>query len=128
MKHISLFLFFATFYLAVLAQKNTTDCSILKKGSFRYLDFADSTARFVIDGSNHTEYHYGGSFYIKSKLKWLSPCKYQMKMVESTYPDFPNKPGDVMIVTIEKIEDDIIYYQSQVGKDKWPGRMKKINQ
>jgi len=112
----------------VFAQDNNSNanCSILKQGSFKYLDIKDTTAYFDIDKENHTEYHRNGKYYIKSKIKWLTDCQYEMKMISNTIPDFPFKPGDVMIVTVDKIEGDIIYYTSEVHGDKWEGRLLKL--
>jgi hypothetical protein len=99
----------------------------MKNGSFKYLDAEDSTAYFEIENENHIEYHQGGKYYIKSRLKWITDCQYEMKMLENTIPDFPFKPGEKMIVTIINIEGEIIYYTSEVRNMKWKGRLiKKI--
>jgi len=103
-----------------------SSCSVLKQGKFRYLDIDDTTACFVIDKEDHTEYHYNGRYYIKSRLKWINDCRYEMTMIRNTIPDFPFKPGDVMTVTINKVEDKIIYYTSEVNGIKWEGRLLKV--
>jgi hypothetical protein len=105
---------------------NKDSCSILKQGKFKYLDIEDTTAYFVIDKEDHTEYHNGGKYFIKSRLKWINDCQYEMTMLKNTIPDFPFKPGDVMTVTINKVEGDIIYYTSEVKEYKWDGRLLKV--
>ena len=47
----------------------------------------------------------------------------KMTMLSNTIPDFPFKVGDVMTVTINKVENDIIYYTSEVKGKKWIGRL-----
>ena len=114
-------------YTASAQGDQPMDCSILKKGTFKYVGIADTTAYFTIKKSNHVEYHNGGKYQIKSKLKWLNPCQYKMEMLSNTIPDFPFKPGDVMLVTINKIEGNMIYYTSEVNKQTWEGTLKKID-
>ena len=127
MKQFLLVLFIVPFhYLASAQADQSMDCSILKKGTFKYVGLEDTTAYFTIKKSNHVEYHEGGKYQIKSKLKWLNPCQYQMEMLSNTIPDFPFKPGDVMLVTINKIEGNTIYYTSEVNKQTWDGVLKKI--
>jgi hypothetical protein len=103
-----------------------TSCSVLKQGKFRYLDIDDTTAYFEIDKEDHTEYHNGGKYFIKSRLRWITDCQYEMTMLKNTIPDFPFKPGDVMIVAINKVEGDIINYTSEVNGYKWDGRLLKV--
>src|SRR4051812_22358891 len=71
------------------AQDKGLDCSSLKHGTYKYLDIEDTTAYFEIDKSNHTEYHQGGKYNIKSKLEWLDDCRYSMVMLSNTIPGFP---------------------------------------
>jgi hypothetical protein len=128
MKQVSLFIISVLATLLVFAQDQAgkPDCSILKQGTFKYLDIEDTTAYFNIDKGNHTEYHNNGKYHIKSKLKWLNDCQYEMKMIANTIPGFPYKPGDVMTVTVTRIEEDIIYYTSEVNGGKWDGRLVKL--
>ena len=128
MKRVFLFLITTLVTGFALAQDDNEnlDCSIVKKGTFKYLDIPDTTAYFKLKKENHTEYHRDGKYYIKSKVKWVTGCQYEMKMLENTIPDFPFQPGAVMLVTIIKIEGDIIYYSSEVEGDKWYGRLQKL--
>ena len=128
MKQFFLFVILTTLNSFVFAQDSTgkESCSILKEGTFKYLDIEDTTAYFDLNKGYHTEYHRDGKYYIKSKIKWINHCQYEMKMISNTIPDFPFKPGSVMIVTINKIDGDIIYYTSEVNGDKWEGRLVKL--
>src|ERR1700754_2918267 len=117
MKQLIVFLSLLLFgYFASAQSDQSPDCSILKRGTFKYVGLEDTTAYFTINKQNHVEYHEGGKYQIKSKLKWITPCQYKMEMLSNTIPDFPFKPGDVMVVTINKIEGNIIYYTSEVNK------------
>ncbi|MDF2189138.1 hypothetical protein [Paraflavitalea sp. CAU 1676] len=125
-----IFLFFilqlVVFYAIAQGDREKVNCSIVKTGTFRYLDIPDTTAFFRIKKENHTEYHRDGKYHIKSKVKWISDCQYEMKMLSNTIPDFPFKPGAVMLVTILRIEGDIIHYSAEIGGDKWYGRLLKL--
>ena len=109
--------------LLVAATGYCQDCSILKKGKFRYVD--NPSAWFVIDGSKHTEYLENGKYYIQSTLKWVSGCTYTMTMKKCTMPDFPYKPNDVMTVTVTKIEDGVIHFSTDIEGNKAEGKVKK---
>ena len=128
MKQISIFLLFTILSSCAFAQSDNSKliCSDLKKGTFKYLDIEDTTAYFELDKESHIEYHSNGKYYIKSKIKWINDCQYEMKMLSNTIPDFPFKPGAVMIVTIDKIESEIIYYTSEVKGESWKGRLVKL--
>ena len=116
------------FELSIVAQDipDEKTCSIMKQGRFLYLGLEDTTAYFVINKDEHVEYHDGGKYTIKSKLKWVNNCQYKMTLLSHTMPDFPFKKGDIMTVTIKKIEDGIIYYTSQVKESKWDGAVLKL--
>ena len=124
MKYIYIFLVAAMATQPLLSQENSP-CSDLKKGTFRYLDIEDTTAYFVLDKEEHIEYHNGGKYTIQSRVKWLKDCQYEMLMVANTIPGFPFKPGSIMVVTINRVENDIVYYTSEVNGIKWEGRLRK---
>ena len=121
---IGLLLIFVNVVKAQSAKKDS--CSILKNGTFKYLDVEDTTAYFVISPGSHVEYLRKGAYTIESKVTWLSACSYKMLMLSNTLPDFPFKPGQTMTVNIDKIEDGIIYYTSKVQGQQWRGRLVKV--
>ena len=84
------------------------DCSILHKGTFTY-NGSDGLVEVVIKGKSHIEYHNNGKFYIKSKIKWLNECEYDMTLKEVTLPNFPYSKGEVMHVKIDGISGNKIY-------------------
>lgn len=98
----------------------------MKNGRFKYLEGPDPSAYFVITDTSHTEFHAGGKYHIISQMNWLSPCKYQLKMIENTVPGFEFKPGDVMVVTITRTRDGIVSYTCKVNGQKWSSKVKKI--
>ena len=102
------------------------DCSLMRDGTFKYLEAMDTSAFFVITDSSHTEYYGQGKYFIKSQMIWVRPCQYILRMKENTIPGFPFKPEDVMMVTINKIEGDIIYYTSEVKGWKWESKVRKL--
>ncbi len=115
--------------LSFCQQETTkTNCSILKHGKFKYIDIEDTSAYVIINNTKHIEYHNNNKYYIKSDIKWLSDCEYEMTMTEITIPNFPFKPGDLMNVKVNKIENEVIYYTSTVNGSSWPGRFKIIKE
>jgi len=111
----------------VVAQSAIKDsCSILRNGTFKYLDAEDTTAYFVISPGSHVEYLRNSAYTIKSKVTWLNDCSYKMLMLSNTLPEFPFKPGQTMTVIIDKVENGIIYYTSKVQGEKWQGRLVKV--
>ena len=98
----------------------------MKNGTFKYLEAPDTSAYFVITDTTHTEFYGQGKFFIKSQMIWVKPCQYLLRMTENTIPGFPFKPEDVMIVTINKIEGDIVYYTSEVNERKWESKVRKL--
>jgi hypothetical protein len=121
-----LFLFVLSSVTSFVYAQAGKDCSIMKEGSFRYLDTDDTTSYFIIKGKDHSEYHNSEKYSIKSEIKWTSDCQYKMVMLSHTFPDFAFGPGDEMTVTITDIKGDIIYYTSEVRGHKWNGRLRKI--
>ena len=119
-------LLFALITFLGLSQ-NLPDCDVLKNGTFKYLDVEDTSAYIVINGTEHTEYHNNGKYYIKSKLRWTNDCEFIMTMTEITIPDFTLHPGDKMKVEVIRIKGEIIYYNATVNDRKWPGRLKIIS-
>ena len=101
-------------------------CGLMRAGTFKYLEAEDPTAYFVITDTSHTEYYRNGKYHIKSRMKWVSDCKYSLIMFENTVPDFPFNIGDKLLVTINKVENDIIYYTSEIKGSKWETSVRKI--
>ena len=101
------------------------NCSILHEGTFTY-GSGEDLVTVEIKGENHLENHKGGKYFIKSKIKWVNDCEYNMTMTEVTIPNFPYKPGDVMNVVINKVEKNEIFYTSTVNGKNWPGKFTKV--
>ena len=111
--------------LLVAATGYCQDCSVLKKGKFRYVD--NPSAWFVIDGNKHTEYIDSGKYYIESTLKWVSDCTYTATVKKTTLPHTSLKPDTVLTVTVMKIENGVIYFSSELNGEKGEGKVKKEN-
>lgn len=112
------------FAISSKAQENT--CSVMKKGTFRYMGTEDPSAYFEINDTTHVEYHQKKKYRIRSHLKWIDDCNYELTMREITVPDFPFTIGDKLHVEIIKTEDNLIYYRASVNGRSWPGIAKKI--
>lgn len=111
----------------IFKSNSENPCTILKNGTFKYLDSDDSTAYFVVKKSKHEEYYSNGMYFIKSKLKWKNDCEYTMKMLKCTVPNFPFKPKDILHVKITQVKGDTVFYRCQINSVYWTGRLLKLN-
>jgi hypothetical protein len=103
-----------------------SQCSVLKKGKFLYLDGEDKTAYIEMNGNYQIEKSGKNSYYIESSVEWLNDCTYVMTMTKITIPNFPFRPGDKMKVSVTKIDGEIIYYTSIVNGMSWNGRFQRL--
>ena len=102
------------------------DCSLLKNNSFVYkLAGNDVLVEFGVE--SHVEYHQKKKYYIKSKVKWLSDCEYDLIIQDVTLPNFPFKLGSKLHIKITKVRGDRVYYKSTMGNRTWEGKMTKID-
>lgn len=90
-----------------------TDCSIMKSGKFISPRSGDKSNIIIIDSESHVESDYSGRYTTKSSITWLSDCSYRLKIIETNYTDRPFKPNDEMIVSIEKVEGNYVYFKAQ---------------
>jgi hypothetical protein len=111
---------------AIVSKAQENPCTIMKKGVFRYMGTEDPTAFFEINDTTHIEYHQKKKYHIRSNLKWIDDCNYELTMTEITVPGFPYTTGDKLQVEIIKTEDDLVYYRASVKGRSWPGIAKKI--
>lgn len=120
LKSLSLLVLFLFTTISIAQSNPKIDCKILKDIKLKYADNPDKTAYITIKGNKHVENLESGKYFIKSDLEWLSDCEYNATMTEITLPNFPFKPGEVMNVKFEKIEDGFIYGTAAVRGDSFP--------
>lgn len=106
-----------------LASKKS--CSILHSGTFTYKADGD-VVKIKVEGENHTEYHQGGKYVIESSLDWVSDCEYNATLKNTTLPNFPFKPGEVMNVKIDKVKGKNIYITAKIRGKSYPNILTKI--
>jgi hypothetical protein len=102
------------------------DCKILKHTKLKYVENDDNTAYVSINDNKHIEYLENGKYFIKSDLVWINECEYNAKMTEITLPNFPFKPGEVMNVKFQKIENGIVEGIGTVHGETFPVKFKII--
>ncbi|MEP7164337.1 MAG: hypothetical protein ABI741_06570 [Ferruginibacter sp.] len=91
-----LLVIFVSFQTTSFSQNTGKEsCKILRDCRLKYLDIEDTTSYVIIKDTAHIEYHDAGKYYIRSTLKWLNDCDYDMTMTEITIPGFPFHPGDI---------------------------------
>ena len=90
--------------------KMKADCSIFKKGTFAYAKKKNmKDAKVVIKCKTHTEYTQNGKYFVKSKIKWINDCEFNLTIKAATVPGFPFSVGDVMNVKIDSVKNKLIY-------------------
>ena len=125
---VILFFGIITMYFTTSSKVKENDCSILKNGIFKYLDSDNKNDYFVMDGNNHIEYLNDSKDWIKSKVKWIGECEYELEIRKINYPNFPFKKGDKLNVKILGGNKDTIYYRSQIGTFINKGRLLKVKE
>ena len=126
---INLFLIVILLLITTISKAQSSvriDCKILKAIKLKYVNDPDKTAYVVIDNTKHIEYLRDGKYFIKSDLEWVSDCEYNAKMTEITLPDFPFKPGEVMNVKFEKIENGFVFGTGSVRGNTFPVEFKIV--
>lgn len=126
MKNLKLYLLIALAIPFISFIHVAPDCSIMKAGTFKYLDVPDDpSAYFEIDGKKHTEYHENGKYIMRSKIEWINECTYELTLKKSDNPALDFKRGTTMRVTIEDTQGNIISYKATMGGNSWHGKLKK---
>ncbi len=101
-----------------------TDCKILHEGVF-YYESPKGKVKVIFKGKKHMEYHQGGKYFVKSKLKWVNDCEYNMTLKKTNYPNFPFKKGEIMNVKINKTDTNFIYYTATAKGESWESKFSR---
>ena len=124
MKYFNLIIFlFAT--SMVFAQ---SDCSVMKKGKFRDVHDNDPSAYMEIDGKWFTDYAKNGTEYIKSEIRWLTDCKYELTFVETNIENLGLPKGTKLRVEILGVNGNEITYKYISGEEMKPRKLVKITE
>jgi len=120
------------FALTAMSLNRATDpddpnCTILHNGTFIYADEQGEPVRVVINGKNHTEYHKGGKYYIKSQLNWDNDCEYTAKIVKANLPGFPYKKGTKMKVIIDNVDGNAIFCTGIIDEQSFSSKLVKMD-
>ncbi|MBL7719842.1 MAG: hypothetical protein JNL72_13460 [Flavipsychrobacter sp.] len=101
-------------------------CAILKSGSYKIGDAADTTAYIVFTSSSQTEYYNFKRHTIRSSIKWLSDCEFEVTALSVNYPGLICKRGETMSIRILNVEGDIVNYEALVDGRRERGRYIKM--
>jgi hypothetical protein len=104
---------------------SASDCEIMKNGTFRTLDYLDSTL-IIYNDSIQTVKFTDGSYTI-STITWDTPCSYYLTRVESTnwYESQMRKPGDITGVRIIKVENKSVSFEMDIKGRTFTGTLIK---
>lgn len=126
-KSLPILILFLTATISIAQTNKDIDCKILKNIKLKYIENEDKTAYVVIKDNKHVEYLRDGKYFIKSDLDWINECEYNAKMTEITLPNFPFKPGEIMNVKFEKIENGFVFGTANVRGKNSPVKFEIIN-
>lgn len=117
---------FTVLFFSLSPIKDNEACSaLIKNNQFTYWHGSNKVLVVFKDGYQ-TEYHKKKKYIIRSKVKWISECEYELTIIEHTLPDFPFNPGTKSRVVITKIRGNRIYYTTTLAGRSWEGRFKKV--
>ena len=100
-------------------------CDPLHKGTFIYF-YKNKKIKVVIKKDTHTEYHENGKYIILSKLFWINECEFVATCIKTTIPNPFFKVDDQIHVVANKIQHNEIYFTSTINRNKWKGKLVKI--
>jgi len=107
-------------------QPQVSPCTILKTGSFKMGDIADTTNYIVFTSSSQTEYYNFKRYWIRSSIQWISDCEYELTVLTVNYPGLICRRGDKMSVRIINVEGNAVNYEALIDGRKERGRYLKM--
>lgn len=102
---------------------SVTSCEFIKSGKFVNKESNEVTTSgyyIVFEDGFATEYVQDGKYYLKSKIEFLSDCKYKSTVIEVTMPNYPLGVGTIIHTEIIEtaLSDNLIEIKSTFeGKD-----------
>ena len=86
------------------------DCKKYFAGKWTY-SFKDTTV--VVERSLQKATEYNGNNTFEYDIKWVNNCEYQLIFRKTSAPNYTlQKPGEIMLVNIMEIDNDIMRYRS----------------
>lgn len=106
----------------LINQDTTIHCEIIQTGKFinKITDSESTLGYYVIIKDGYaTEYVENGKYFVKSKIKFENPCKYESTIVENTIPNYNVKIGDKIYTEIIEtaLADKLIKIKSKMSGD-----------
>jgi hypothetical protein len=114
------FIFLAIISLGFTEKNDKNECRKVHKGSFIYGD-EENPVMVIIKGNKHIETHDGGRYMVRSNIKWISECEYEMTVTEADVPGFPHNKGDVIKVVINTIVKNEVRFTATRNDLTWEG-------
>lgn len=106
---------------AAFAQKEVPlNCKSLHNAKLVEVDEENENRYVLIKGKKHIEYFGDKKKYIRSTIRWVNNCSFKATLKECTVPDFPLKPGAVMLVQFDAYKKGIWYGKVTIGEESVP--------
>ena len=75
------------------------DCNLIKSGKFINKESNEKATEgysIVFENGIATEYINNGAYYLKSRVEFISECKYKSTVIEVTIPNYNLGPGTII--------------------------------
>ena len=92
--------------------QTSTNCAIMKSGWFKMPDVSDTSNYTVVTTASQTEYYNYKKYWVRSSVKWLSDCEYELNVLSVNYPGLNCKRGDKMTIRILNVEGNNVNYEA----------------
>ncbi len=103
-------------------------CTMMKQGGwFKMGDISDTSNYLVISSSSQTEYYNYKRYWVRSSIRWISECEYELTVLSINYPGLLCKRGDKMTVKVLSGDANSISYEAIIDGRKERGRYLKMN-
>ncbi len=115
--------------LTATAQSDASSaCNMMKKGGwFKMGDISDTSNYMVISSSSQTEYYNYKRYWVRSSIRWISECEYELTVLSINYPGLLCKRGDKMTVKVLNADNNSISYEAMVDGKRERGRYLKMD-
>jgi hypothetical protein len=98
----------------------------MKSGWFKMPESNDTTNYVVMTTASQTEYYNYKKNWIRSSIKWISDCEYELTVVSINYPALICKRGDKMTIRILNVEGNTVNYEALIDGKRERGRYLKM--
>lgn len=98
----------------------------MKSGWFKMAEAGDTTNYMVMTTASQTEYYNYKKNWVRSSIKWISDCEYELTVVSINYPGLICKRGDKMTIRILGVDGNTVNYEAMIDGRRERGKYLKM--